>query len=173
MKARKLLSCLAVAALAFLLKSCRERGCTDPKAINYNVTANEDDGSCIVCQENEIPFDSAVVYLQDHWLGSPHYYQKVIKFSLQQVVRSPNDRACGKESSQVRLLGQSQIGQGMFLNFNIYRVNGPVIYSANEEAMFAPYETKDFGWTILPGDPPFLGISLDSLNASSGQIIYF
>ena len=37
---------LAMLGLAFNLSSCTEKGCTDPLSLNFDVDAEQDDGSC-------------------------------------------------------------------------------------------------------------------------------
>jgi len=47
MKNQKLLFILFIAVLPFLISSCKEGGCTDEQALNFNIDAGKDDGSCI------------------------------------------------------------------------------------------------------------------------------
>ena len=42
---------ISIALTVFLmvnLSSCTVEGCTNPLATNYNIDANEDDGSCLI-----------------------------------------------------------------------------------------------------------------------------
>ena len=158
---------------ASIFTSCRQRGCTNKNAINFNVTADEDDGTCIVCHTIETVIDSEKVYLKDKKFGSPHYNQLVALYTLIQKVQTPDDEVCGKENCRITLDVKNLINQKMYFSYNVSRYSGPLSLSYSNDITIDSSETIHVGLIELLNNPPFFNISLDSISVTAYEIIYF
>ena len=163
-----------IAIITILFTSCHKKGCTNKDAINFDVTSDEDDGTCIVCQTTEVKLDSKTLYLKDENFGSPHYNQKVAKFYLDQYVQTPNNKVCGKETSSITLKIESLVSQNMYVYYRVQELSGPInIYYYNDITINA-YQTIEVGTIQTFNNPPFFKLSLDSITATTqSDIIYF
>jgi|GEM_PF-2151682 len=157
-----------------IFSSCtKQRGCTNKNAVNFNVTADEDDGTCIVCHTIKTDIDSVKIYLKDKKFGSPHYNQLVARYSLIQRMETPSDKVCGKEISKVSLKIESLVTQNMYFNYSINRFSGPVYISYYDNVIIDAGDSVSVGTIVTFNNPPFLIISLDSLTVSSSDITYY
>lgn len=67
---RKLIYLLGLSAI-LPITSCVEKGCTDPNAFNYDVSATRDDGSCYYENNN---IKSGEILSDETWTSDKIYY---------------------------------------------------------------------------------------------------
>ena len=167
-------SVLFLSLLIIFCVSCKREGCTNPDAVNYDVTADEDDGSCIVCNTETIDFDNTDLPLVDKRTNSPYYNDTVGVFHLFQYLNVPNDKVCGREECYITMDLQNLVNETMQVSFYIETVTGPVNFYYSGNALVEPLATFDFGEVQQLNFPPYYKISLDSLKVSvTGYIQYY
>ncbi len=83
------------------MTSCKEEGCTEKAALNYNITATKEDGSCIFCEETRENFGAFAVLVKDRNSFSPCYNEEILRIELSRRARRFNDGSCGTEECVV------------------------------------------------------------------------
>jgi hypothetical protein len=91
----KVASLLLISICAVFFSSCKTEGCTDEKAINYNIVADSDDSSCRYCEELTLTRGTAATKVYDNNSGSIYYNQAVLQLNVEQTEYSYNDASCG------------------------------------------------------------------------------
>ena len=170
----KTLLIITTAFALIVLTSCHKSGCTNRDAINFDVTADKDDGSCIVCNSTETKIDTESAFLKDKKFGSIHYNQNVAKFYFDELQITPNNRVCGKETGIITLTIKSLVNQNMFLYYRAYALNGPLYINISKQITINANDSINLGLVQSLNNPPFLPISLDSIVVETqNDIIYF
>ncbi|PCH92307.1 MAG: hypothetical protein COB85_08340 [Bacteroidetes bacterium] len=78
-----------------IVSSCKKEGCTDESAINYDIVANKDDGSCEYCIPAEEGRGSLTFYLIDDIFNSQYYNEQILRIDITGVRRVYSDASCG------------------------------------------------------------------------------
>jgi len=112
--------------LVLLTNSCKQKGCTNKSALNYNITAQDDDGSCIYCTTTITQAGSISTFLIDNNSTSPHFNQAVAVFNLSEVSKGYNYQSCGSDSCIVSLSIQNLVGQEIVFDYTLFTNFGEV-----------------------------------------------
>ena len=136
---RRILTGLLLLPTLFL-GGCSEKGCTDPKAVNYNSTATDDDGTCITCQQSQSVGGNKTAPLVDTYSGSPHYMQTVVMFHVRQLNTEYNNGLCGSKTCDMEISVQSLVNQNMSLNYQI-NCSGDIYFNVYRAVTLSPMAT--------------------------------
>jgi hypothetical protein len=160
------------------LSSCHNKGCTNRDAVNFDITADEDDGSCVVCQTKTDDIAYKITYLRDNSSSSAYYGQLVATVYLHQFSETPNDKLCGGNKNNLNIKLKNLKNQNMYItSISMSDYSGPVdVYlNTNINATIAPGQIADLGDfpAAIQDDPALVPITLDSLAVASYSITYY
>lgn len=155
-------------------QSCKEKGCTNPNAINYNSVADEDDGTCILCNGTTDTLSVSICNLFDYNVSSPHYGDNVGVFHITQVRTDYPYAECGTKTCHILVRFESKVNSSMEMTFNL-QCSGFISFSWGKTIMVTPLQNLELG--SVPDvniNNPCSPISQSSLFCNTfGSINYF
>jgi hypothetical protein len=162
-----------IAALCFVLNSCKQKGCMDPKSLNYDIMADEDDGTCLYCQSINTTIANRTEYLIDDFNSSIHYNQSILRFDMTQHADTFNFLQCGNTGCKVDLKVTSQVNEAMTLNYQLYS-SFPVQLYSNQRITIMGHATLDMGQIGTQQYSNFVPLSFATITIDlQNPVIYY
>jgi hypothetical protein len=140
-----------ISIVAFLAEGCKQEGCTDRSALNYNSLAKEDDGSCLYCEQQKIQKGSASVDVIDYNYSSPYYYTTVARVLVTQTANTYNFSSCGEEACMVYYEVQNILNRKISFYYSLSGFGEVFFNTPLEYANLEAYQTSVRDSTVASG----------------------
>jgi hypothetical protein len=114
----------------------------DQNSLNYDIMAEEDDGSCIYCDSIITPVANKTLFLIDNYGGSIHYGQQILKIDLDQHADTFSYIQCGDAQCVTSAKLTSLIDQTMSVTFNV-NIGSPVFLNRTLTISIGGHDTQD------------------------------
>lgn len=139
---------LVLLIIVIYLPGCKQSGCTDPNSLNYDILADEDDGSCLYCDSLRTTLTTQTYFLKDTYFNSPHANQNVAKFEFEQRSDTFNFEQCGTNGCKILLKITSLVPETMDFEYST-SCSYPNQFFSSKQITIAGYATADMGRVAL------------------------
>lgn len=129
---RLLLFLPAIIFASVVFEGCSNKGCTDKEAINFNVVADKDNGSCIYCDSTLVQTGQDSVVVTDFNSSSSHYLETVAKVTVTQKRLTFNDALCGNQKCSITYTVENLIEQDFDVTFFLQCSSSNIFFSTSD-----------------------------------------
>lgn len=165
----QLTACLsAFIFVSIFLGACSNEGCTDESAVNYDVVADEDDGTCKYCDSTNFEAGQDSLFVVDDNSSSNHYGEVVAKFVITQKVLKYNHRECGDDKCSISYTIENLSNQHFGMVYHLYYAG---IQSSEFIPLTAGHTSNAVGVSFV--NNPCENIFPGSGNVTTGVIHYY
>ena len=168
---RKIFYILLGLIIVALIDGCTQKGCTDKNALNYNVAADKDDGSCVYCKATSTQLTSVKGYLVDR-NGGPYFEDTVAVFNVTGTSMNFNDVKCGANSCNFFLTVQNKINKQITISFCEFEVV-PLFDTTMDNIVIPANSTHNYNQIFSISNNSISNCNPDAIDIfSSGTITY-
>ena len=125
---------------SIIISGCRENGCTDKAALNYNIAAEDDDGSCVYCNIVRNKLSEHSIFLVDINSMSQFYLETIAEIKFTRLSDKYNSTTCGSNKCLISIDIHNIFYKEIEFTYVVI-IPAPYNYNASNLVIIPPYQT--------------------------------